>query len=1560
MRHRSTIAVCLSILIFTASRIFAIDYSFLSLENSQVTIKYNLNKMEISSPPPDRKFVFACACYPGITFNVNAVAKNEVTGATAALDAKIIRSGQAGPDYLIWIAFSPYKHGSAIEAMPQGTITINFSSAIMSKSISKARIKSTIIYPPLLQSSVKKHSNTAPVSLFDKGVKFGIDADGIYEITAVDLQKAGVPVGSISSRTFRLFCQNAETPIYITNSQHTTMQTGDKILFYGTFLRGTGSYHSQFSNTNVYWLTWSGSIPGIRITEVSGAQQKDARQYQQQLTEIYASDFYDTVHIEEDNDIRWLGDISTVQDIGDSPDTGETIDNWYWGIIGANYSTSFTFSLPAPSGSQTAKARMRIGLIGLTSNASVTLDHNLAVTLNDKSPGDTLQIFRWKGQTTYTFESDPFPVSRIQSGNNVLSFLCQSSFADMSALNWVEIEYYRTFAATGDKLWFKTNPLDTGAVYEFDISGFSDSSLDLWDIGSHRIFTGFDIQKTTVSNSTLYKLVFQDSLATVNSYFAQTSAKRLKPASMVMDTLRSGWDTLANADYMAVTVDSFIPDLKPLAEAYAKRGLSVAVVDVSDVYNSFSAGIHDPESIRSLLRYIFSLGKSKLPKYLLLGGDTTHDLDKNRREKNIIPTHLSRVPGWGPSSNDGYFATLENDNFPALCVGRFPAENKTQMQTMVSKTVKYLNYPEPGFWRDNLLMLGGWENDFTTFNNTVSSQVIGSGMSIYRMDADTGSIYYKNEFVASKTIADYINAGVYAINFNGHGGGNIWSDSKFFGYDDLDGLYNGQWGKSGKLPFVFSFTCLTGFFESAFYRSLGEEFLRKNSNGALCFLGASAYTSKQANGIMNRILLDHAVNNTVESVGELVRYTKMEMLARYGVQYLAVVRQYNLLGDPALPWALAPDSLKISLADSSIDSHDSLMIKASCAPIDSGQARITVIANDKKWDDRIKVISKSVFTDTIATKDPAKASYGEIHAFAWNDSRQLRGSLSFSKSSIPVLNVKLDKDTIRFGDTVYVSCTYNTPATAVNTAMLCLYALSTQPPTSKSAMSNSVSMLQNNGTWTSGPVPLVYTGSIGDILFIKFRISYSDETTPVSDTTRTYSFNIEGRPDLIFTNDTLRPSWSNDSLKIVFQLLNSGNAVAPPFRTFFYWGKDAAGDTIRTIYCADSLLPGKTKTLSVAIPDTQGSIKITACINAGHSFQEISFDNNSRTMELCLNYGDMTNTSDSLFSEGKGLCILPLKTFSQKRRIFLVSKKGLPSSPLKTESSWVTLRGDSLMKFSIGARPPLSGNDSLTWIFFRDTASLHSASTKNASGKLSAFFYDSSFALWRYSSGNGTPSDTIATIHSQLAGPISLGLVTDTKAPQIRAYVDGREITFLDYAAKDKPFNIQLNDASGILSSSIKISLNNKILDSLKNSASSGQTALTDVTVTAYPYKENLIDTLSVYAEDLAGNAANKTFAYMPGEDLKIRFFSCHPNPFSAAMDAQGSTIQTIRFAFLLTDAARDVSIKIYTIKGRAVWKWESQTGTIGYQEVEWNGRTSNGYRIANGTYYAKLTAANS
>jgi CARDB./Peptidase family C25. len=1559
----SNAALVLFLCVLVPTQSWGARYSLVSTTATDAVISFSLDSSEIVSPPLQRGFVFAFSSLPDASCTIRVSGKNASSGASSPLDYTLLSNGWAGAHFLQWISFSPYLQSSPVKASPSGTIAVHFSSpAIATNSASRAFIRNSIAFLPIRQSLKKVQEQFLPAVPFHIGVKLEVQSDGIYEVRADELQNIGVPVDKIVSRTFQLFCNNVEVPIYITNSQRTTMASDDKILFYGKFLRGTTSYYTQFSNTNVYWLTWNTGKTGIRVAEASGAQRKDFTLYQdpqQQQKELTAHDFYDTIHLEQDNDIRWLGSVDVPGDISDFVNSVDSIDNWYWGFIGQDYSTDFSVSLPPPSANANTKAILRIGLMGLTSVSGVTADHNLQVMLNNNPLGDTLKLISWKGQNPCIYTSDPFPLTKLRADSNVVTFLRESKFSDISCLNWMEFAYYRSFASLNNIIRFKNNPLDTGAVFQFEITGFTSPPTDLWDLTSNRLFTDFEVHHISNTSKASYSLVFQDSLTSVNLYFAQTADNRLKPGVMRLDTIATQWDTLVNADYIAVSVDSFLPLFKPLVDVYKKRGITVALVDISDVYNAFSAGIHDPESIRTLLRYIFAHANGKVPRYLLLGGDTTHDLDKNRRERNLVPTHLSRVPGWGPSSDDGYFALLSgNDNFPDLYVGRFPAENRLEMQNLVAKTVNYLSYPVVDSWRDNMLLAGGWENDFTQFNNQVTSEVIGPKMTIFRMDADTGSRYYKNEFTASRTMADYINSGVYAVNFNGHGGGNIWSDSRFFGFDDLDKLYNGQWGKSGKLPFVFSFTCLTGFFESAFYRSLGEEFIRQNNNGALCFLGASAYTSKQANLVMNRVLLDYAVNAHVESIGELIWLTKMEMLARFKNQYLPIVRQYNLLGDPALPWVLAPDSLKLSLSDTSLASSDTLLVKGTSMPLKSGQAKITCSADGTKLDDGIVDLVQGAFSKKFTLKSLTKASTGIVRGFAWNDSQELRGWSEFSKNTIPLRNVSLNKDPIHYGDSVTVSCTFASPDTFSNIALFCLYSIAQQQ--SSTLNYTGVTMTQaGNGSWQSNAIPITFYGRTGDILFVKFRISYSTGNAQAADTSQTYSFNIAGCPDLAFTTDTLRPAWQGDSIRVNFEVLNGGNAVASPFNMVFFLNNGTAADTVLFLQGKDSLNPGKVRTFSIGIPDTQGTVAITANINPGHVFPEISFDNNTKTCVLRVGYCDMKTPSDTLFSPGKGLRITPVAIMPEKHRVFLFPSVISATQPLTTESAWVPLRGDSISSFFIGARPSLSNTDSLTWTFFRDTTSGLGKKTAASAGKMSVVTYDSSIVSWRFASGNWPSQTPFAGMNTTGSGPFTLSTLSDVAPPQIRTSVNGRELVFLDYSAKGKPFNIMLNDASGVLPASIQVFLNHKILDSNSISRTAHGNNLNNIALTAFPQKQYTIDSLSVYAQDLAGNATTAVFAYMPGEDLAIKFFSCYPNPFSARQDINGNTLQTIRFAFLLTDVARDVTITIYTIGGRVVWKWENTAGTIGYQEVEWNGKTTSGYRIANGTYYAKLIAVN-
>jgi hypothetical protein len=1551
----------------------AVSYEIVSVSATRIQVRYNLNNKEISSVANLQPvlFAFSSAASLSASITIYPEAKDQTKTPTPgrAIPFSMLSKGWAGQSFLQWFAFSPFYGGPGDGriAVSRGLIIIDFGSSVI-KPLEKSWVQNGILHMGISSGLKKTAQLQKPILPFTAGLRMFVDKDGIYQLSALELRRLGVPVDRIQSRYFKIFNAASEVPLYITNTQRPVLGNDDVILFYATGLRGKSSYYAQFSNSNAYWLTWQSDRPGIRIAEASGAKRKDLTVYQGTGSRsISAREFLDTIHLEQDNEILSLGNVNVAQDMADSLLTRD-FDNWYWGPIGKNALTDFTINVPPPSLSTDASktARLHIRLQGVTSDPTVSPDHRLAIYLN----GDTLGYAAWDGQTSFDFISSSILSSRLSPGANTITFATQStlSHSDQSELNWIEIEYYRSFTALDDMIQFANNSLDTNGIYQFSIKGFTLPQLDLWDLTMHRLYSGFETSPDAQKGASPLTLVFQDSLESVHRFIAQTTAKRMLPLDMAIDTIRTNWDEVATAEYIIVTPDSFAREFAPFADVYKKKGMAVAVVDISDVYNTFSYGIRDPESIRTMLGYLFSLPSAKPPRYLLLGGDTSHDLDKKNRTRNIVPTHLSLVPGWGPASDDGYFATVVgDDDFPDLYVGRFPAENRLGMKSLVTKTVNYLTAQTKGPWHDNLLMLGGAESDFTTFNDQTITEIIGPALNIVRLDGDPASRYYRDAAVASKDIAGYINAGLFAINFNGHGGGLVWSDSKFFSFSDLDKLYNGQWDKAGRLPLVFSFTCLTGFFESPDYRSLGEEMVRLPQNGAIGFFGASAYTSKNGNCIMDRVFLDNAINGRFESVGELLWLSKINMLVRFGSEYVPLVRQYNFLGDPALPWSLPPDSLRLSLMKQALGARDTLTVKGTCGgnggdgtQVSQGQVKITVGADFRKWNDYVWNVTAGSFTGACILKDSLKSSRGFVHAYAWNDSAEMRGWTSFSRNTLLFKNVSIVPSAPHYGDSVRISAIINTPDTLLQqvNALFCLYAVA--PRSVRAPVFQGVSMVRDSsGTWTTaGEIPLAFHGTIGEELLCKFR----EVGIGVSDTTDTYAFPILGRPDLNFTAAGPQLLFYNDSLFIHCEVINSGTTTSPPFSVSFFKDTIQASPAFYSFVSRDSLFPGKTRQLYFSIPDTQGNLTFSCIINPQAAFEEINRDNNTARLQLNLAYADMQDVNDSLHSQKKGVSLAPCVRLGARHRVFLFSDTIAAVQPLRTESRWTPLAGDSIKRFWTGIRPALAQGDSLVWIFRRsaaDSASLSKEAALSSQAKLCICLYDPAILAWRYVVSNADTGKTTCIMHSRDNGPFALSRLSDTRPPQIRSSVDGREVMFLDYAAKGRPFNLFLSDASGVIPSSVKVVLNKRTLDSGLVSKTALQSDLREFSMTAYPKKEYAVDSLSVSAQDLAGNNATTVFAYMPGEDLAIKTFSCHPNPFTAKQDNNGATVQTIRFAFLLTDVAKEARIVIYTIANRVVWTWQKTNGIIGYQEVPWDGKTSQGQRIANGTYYAKLSVKN-
>ncbi|MBN1575823.1 MAG: hypothetical protein JW913_04680 [Chitinispirillaceae bacterium] len=1514
----------------------------LSGNEARITVELSPGSRRRSAP-----WLIAFSSLPGHDFSAT-IAYGNGTSFPLARHA----AGWAGADYLQWCSFAP-DHDSGADTTLHAVITIRFSEPLFG-GVSPQRVSfdNRILRVPLARPLRKTAAGLSQLP-FTSGLRMEVDRDGIYELAVPVLREHGVPVERISSRTYRLFEGDRELPLLIPNEHHRILTDDDRLVFYGQQLRASPGKPEQYSASNVYWLTWGASV-GARVAVVPGGRRVDPTVYAVSRS-VNARDYYDTLHIEQDNTIMWLGNVADrpPEELTGPPGAAEAdFDNWYWGIVGATALTTFTFTIPSPV--VRGEARMRVGLMGLSSLDSVAEDHHLDLFINDK-PVSGRNSARWDGQRFFVFESDTFSTDNLIHGENRLTLQTSRSFADRSALNWIDIAYERGYESIDDQVRFKNDARSAGTTVEYALSGFSTDRLELWDVIHHRFFTGTLIEKGSGRERNTRTLIFQDSVGSPVTYFAQAIDKRLVPHTMSLDTVRSDWDTLARVDYIAVGADSFKTDLEPLLRVHRKNGLRTAFVGIDDIYNRFSGGVRNPESIRRFLQYLFSRLTGHPPRYLLLGGDTTHDLDKNNRSRNIVPTHLSRIPGWGPGADDGYFATVnDGDQFPDLSVGRFPARSRAEMRLLVDKTVRYISRPSRGYWRDNLLMLGGGEPAFTQFNDEAAVESVGARMNIVRMDADPASRFYKDGFVAPQLIAGQLNAGVFMVNFNGHGGGNIWSDNNFFGYNELSLLHNGQWGGGGRLPVIFSFTCLTGFFESSEYRSLGEEFLRTDNNGAIAFYGASAYTSRGGNLIMNKLLLEEALGGAPRRLGDLIDYCEMSMLVRYTSQYLALVRQYNLLGDPALPWALTPDTL--AFTESLIDSNAVLTLNGNCMPVSTGEVKLSLVAADNAWNQTIVAANDGTFGGSFRLKEQMQSTLATVRAYAWNDSAEVRGWMPFVKDTLLVHDVRIDPARPFFDDSITVSCELATMFPEAQGQLYCLHAQAAgnDPHVAFTGMSM---VAGPDGRWsTTGKIALPYTGSINDRLQLYFRVLAPERTlqSPI------ISFSIGGRPDLTFIDKTLRIVWRDDSLRIAVEVLNTGNAASPPSAVAFLWTRDAMPpDTFAVADSPDSLSPGARRTFTVALSDTQGDLSFSALINPAVAFSEIECDNNRLDGQTSVFYRDVQSTNDTLSIDSGRLRLSPARQFERQHRLFIFEDTVAAPQPLITPSQWIALRAALPVQWHLTSRPPLSAGDSLLWIWNRSRAG--GLFPADSIFKKSGFMlFDTIIRQWRFYTGITQPPPErpgAVSMTTVLRGSFTLASVADAAPAEMMVSVYGKSLSQQEYTAKDRPFTIFFSDPSGILPPSVELFLNNQRLSPSSHAAVPTTGDLRSISISAYPEAQRRVDSLRVQCSDLAGNLAKRTFTYLPGSDLTIRSFSCHPNPFTGRRNGNG-TISKIRFAFLLTDLAQTATLSIYTVSGKKIRTW-SLNELIGYQQVEWDGRDFEGYRLANGTYYAKLIAKN-
>jgi hypothetical protein len=150
--------------------------------------------------------------------------------------------------------------------------------------------------------------------------------------------------------------------------------------------------------------------------------------------------------------------------------------------------------------------------------------------------------------------------------------------------------------------------------------------------------------------------------------------------------------------------------LAPLIAAKARLGRSAQLIAPDAIYARYSWGERDPEAIRAFLADAHARTPT-LRSVLLVGAGGLRQRAAAPDDLRLVPPYLldsDPVVGEIPCDTcyaRGASADVRSDPLPALAVGRFPAHTLAEVETLVAKTVAYMEAPPPGGWRGRQLVV---------------------------------------------------------------------------------------------------------------------------------------------------------------------------------------------------------------------------------------------------------------------------------------------------------------------------------------------------------------------------------------------------------------------------------------------------------------------------------------------------------------------------------------------------------------------------------------------------------------------------------------------------------------------------------------------------------------------------------------------------------------------------------------------------------------------------------------------------------------------------------------
>ncbi len=767
---------------------------------------------------------------------------------------------------------------------------------------------------------VQKSSQTSPLAN-GYWYKFAVVNDGMYSINFTDLQRFGFNPNSIDPRNIQIYGNGlGELPELLSATYATSLtqcaievvgendgvfNANDRVIFYAKGpddlkLDATEMFvdykKNRYADSAYYFIT-VGNIPGKRVQNYN----------QNPVANQTVSTYWDVIH-RESNTTNLI----------------KSGKEWFGDIFDVTTTRNYTFTLPS---NLIANTNGKLKVEGALRSFS-GFNNVFSVFLNGNNVGVSNVATAVSVNYTSIYARKSTFVSSLNfiAGNNTVQINYTKPLANSLAwLDFITINAFRNLSFSGSPfVLFNPENIGVNNVNEYIVN--TTQNLSVWHVTDALNPVKLSVQNNGNSQSFVYPNEKLEFFAVHNG----TTYNSVLPVGAVPNQNLLG---LVDVDYIIICPKSFNNDANRLAKFHqTQNNLSVAVVNLPEIYNEFSSGKQDVTAIRNFMKYLYENASSTNTrlKYVLLLGDASYDY------KNVLTGNTNIVPIYQSEESLSPLASFASDDYYGIFkpgtsvytesgdveigIGRFPAKNVTEAKVFVDKTIAYqqknqfrkegeMNIPiQFGNWKNEIMFVSDDGSGIDNFTNEHFLQTEFLMDNIIALDSNYNARKIHMDFYpkipgagggkypdVNRDINTYIDQGTSVVSYIGHGGGLGWADERVLEFRDIQ-----NWSNINSLPLFVTATCEFSRFDDPSFLSAGERLVLNPTGGSIAMLTTVRLVF---GGFGNNIgfsknFFDQALDNSTKnpySLGDAMRITKV--VSPMGSSFNS--RKFSLIGDPA-------------------------------------------------------------------------------------------------------------------------------------------------------------------------------------------------------------------------------------------------------------------------------------------------------------------------------------------------------------------------------------------------------------------------------------------------------------------------------------------------------------------------------------------------------------------------------------------------------------------------------------------------------------------------------------